>query len=277
VRAREGELPLLGGRPCSVAGGLALGSLPTSLLQPASHLHLPLTFPAWSPEPSAALAADVVLVDGAPRVDSDPPRGGDATLPTATPSGVAPARIPSRPTKVSGGPCPSPGTVFLDSILGMFHSMVASAVAGSCELVQFWVTPTTLSPWINRFWVANALNFRFTAYPNSFLVLRHGRAKFSSFAVFPAIRDLLLHKTFSLGRTSYCLNRTASDADAAVACLPAWPPCSALALYSSSASERNAHALQSTGALSTPGFLSPDAYCAIHRNPRILFLRDIID
>jgi hypothetical protein len=67
-------------------------------------------------------------------------------------------------------------------MLSMFHTMVANSVGKKCEFARFWITLMSLSPRFSSFCVANALNFFFTASPDSFVVHAHGGAIFSSFA-----------------------------------------------------------------------------------------------
>jgi hypothetical protein len=99
----------------------------------------------------------------------------------------------------------------------MFHTMVASTVGGSCEFARFWITPMSLSPRFNKFCVANALNFFFTASPDSFVVRAHGGAIFSSYASSPAIHDLIITRgTIRLGSSSYWLHHSTGVAAAEV-------------------------------------------------------------
>jgi hypothetical protein len=61
----------------------------------------------------------------------------------------------------------SPGAAFLDSMLSLFHTMVARPICvRSSEVVKFWIIAADRSPRINIFCVANALNFNLTAFPD---------------------------------------------------------------------------------------------------------------
>jgi hypothetical protein len=117
-------------------GDLALGSIPPNLLQPTTLLQLPLSLPACSSVAAAVPMTVVAPASGVPAAATVPPCRGDAPS-SSTHGDGTPARVPPRGARVAGVPYRSPGTVFLEAILSMFHSMVASSVSGTCKLTPF--------------------------------------------------------------------------------------------------------------------------------------------
>jgi hypothetical protein len=162
---------------------------------------------------------------GAPGAPAAPP----ATASLTKLSGMDVDELPEReslPVSGSAGVLyPSPGAAFLDSILSMFHTMVALPIcASSSEVFTFWIAAANRSPRINLFCVVNALNFNLTSFPDRFFVSCHGGGIFSSSASSETVRDLILaHRSVRLGRSVYSLHRSLAGAAAAVAALPPWP------------------------------------------------------
>jgi hypothetical protein len=93
-RDRAGDhAPWLPDHPSTAAaGGLALGTIPASLLQPTTHLQLPLSLPAWSSDASVVLAMVDASVDRVPGADPVPLGCGTVPLSLAGPDKEAPVR-----------------------------------------------------------------------------------------------------------------------------------------------------------------------------------------
>ncbi|KAK1626214.1 hypothetical protein QYE76_000529 [Lolium multiflorum] len=222
----------LGGRPppgldsssADTSFHLALGSVPCSLLLPPTTGVSPQFLLAWSPEADAVPTTAEAMAAGDPDADPAPPRlGNTMDVPR---DHDAQRQDAAPPLPKIGAPRRSPGTAFLDSVLSKFHSCVASALGGSCSFARFWITPPSLSPSYNKSRVASALNFRFTSFPDAFIVHFHGGAIFSALAASPTVRELILAtSSVRMGSSVFRLHRTAAAAAAVVATLPAWPPC----------------------------------------------------
>jgi hypothetical protein len=77
------------------------------------------------------------LVAGTPDVERVPRRSGNASISLGASSDDVLGLEPPCVARVAGVPYRSPGAAFLDSILSMFCTMVASPVGGTCELNRF--------------------------------------------------------------------------------------------------------------------------------------------
>jgi hypothetical protein len=117
------------------------------------------------------------MATGAPEAELRPPRT-DFPTPFSSNHGID---APTQEAAPVGVPYQTPGAAFSDSMLLRFYTMVARVLASNGEVYRFWITPESQSPRFNCFCVANALNFHFTAYPDSFAVACHGSGIFSSY------------------------------------------------------------------------------------------------
>jgi hypothetical protein len=82
------------------------------------------------------------MVPGVSDADADPPANHDAPNSHGLPAGErAGDEVPTLSRK-DGVAYRTPGAAFLDSMLSMFHSMVATAVGGEAGFSSFWITPS---------------------------------------------------------------------------------------------------------------------------------------
>jgi hypothetical protein len=146
----------------------------------------------------------VAMAPGASDADAAPPDVHNAPTSLSKTAGErAGDEFPTLSRK-DGVAYRTPGAAFLDSMLSMFHSMVASAVGGEAGFSNFWITPGDLSPRTNSFSICNALNFNLTSYPDRFAVVRHGGFIYSSMAASRSIRSfILVRRCVKLGASTY--------------------------------------------------------------------------
>nr|XP_051197351.1 uncharacterized protein LOC127310746 [Lolium perenne] len=198
---------------------------PPTLLPPSTSSELPLLSLAGTAG-SAVVLSTAVAPQPNPGAAPRPPTPGDKTLSARHDDDGIPCIEPLPVSSAAGMSYPSPGAAFLDSVLSLLHSMVATAVGGrSCERCRFWVTPGSLSPRFNAFSIANALNFNLTVHPDRFSISSHGGGVFSALAASPAVCSLILaHRSVRLGKSVFLLHCSAGDASDAAARLPPWPP-----------------------------------------------------
>jgi hypothetical protein len=150
ARAGDSPSPAFDSSSTCATPPLALGSVPPSLLLPAHAPALTVSLLAVSPVASVVLVTAGASGAGVPGADAAPPSSASTTAAPCNPDGAAPEPAAAPAPWTAGVPRLSPGARFLDSILSMFHSSVASSISGSCSFVRFWVTPASLSPRINK-------------------------------------------------------------------------------------------------------------------------------